>query len=87
MQKCLLHKLSIIDDIFGTIFHPQEHMTESLMPLRGPVTGAISPRTFVRGLLFISEVHILHVCVFVCFIAYLWCAWYNILQDSCVRAL
>ena len=35
MLKCLLHKLSIIDDIFGTISYPQERMTESLMPLRG----------------------------------------------------
>ena len=35
MLKCLLHKLSIIDDIFGTISYSQECMTESLMPLRG----------------------------------------------------
>lgn len=35
MLKCLLHKLSITDDISVTILHTQECMTESLMPLRG----------------------------------------------------
>ena len=53
MLKCLLHKLSIIDDIFGTISHPQERMTVNHDATgSSPVTGAISPRTFVRGLLF-----------------------------------
>ena len=33
MLKCLLHKLSIIDDFPSNISYSQERMTESLMPL------------------------------------------------------